>query len=94
MHIRLTPTGQLRWEAPEGETESAAFASLRKAFQTDWREGLFTLAADKITPDDAPTVRYWQALAERYLTGLCHIPGATETFEVERRRRPIAPASS
>ena len=82
MEIRLTPTGQLRWEAPEGETESAVFAPLRKAFQADWREGLFTLAAEKINLD-APTLRYWQALAERYLTGLCHIPGAMETFEVE-----------
>src|SRR5262245_28212792 len=82
MEIRLTPTGQLRWETSEGETESAVFAPLRKAFQADWREGLFTLAAEKIRLDDAPTLRYWQALAERYLTGLCHIPGTTETFEV------------
>src|SRR5215831_12772341 len=82
MEIRLTPTGQLRWEALEGETESAVLASLRKAFQADWREGLFTLAAEKLNTDDAPTLRYWQNLAERYLTGLCHIPGATETFEV------------
>ena len=82
MEIRLTPTGQLRWEAPEGEPESAVFAPLRKAFQADWREGLFTLAAEKLNLD-APTLRYWQALAERYLTGLCHIPGAMETFEVE-----------
>src|SRR5215813_198033 len=82
MEIRLTPTGQLRWEASEGGTESAVLASLRKAFQADWREGLFALAAEKLNTDDALTLRYWQALAERYLTGLCHIPGATATFEV------------
>jgi non-specific serine/threonine protein kinase len=82
MEIRLTPRGQLRWEAPEGEPASAVSALLRKAFQADWCEGLFALAAEKINTDDAPTLRYWQALAERYLTGLCHIPGATETFEV------------
>jgi non-specific serine/threonine protein kinase len=82
MHIRLTPTGQLRWEAPAGGTESATQAALRRAFQADWREGLFTLAADKVTLDEAPTVRYWQALAERYLTSLCHIPGTAVTFEV------------
>src|ERR1041384_3306311 len=81
--IRLTPTGQLRWEAPADGTESAAFASLQKAFHADWRGGLFTLAAEKANLDEAPTVRYWQALAERYLTGLCHIPATTETFEVE-----------
>ena len=83
MEIRLTPTEQLRWEASEGGTESAVLAPLCKAFQADWQEGLFTLAADKINADAVPTLRYWQALAERYLTGLCHIPGATETFEVE-----------
>src|SRR5262245_23900072 len=82
MEIRLTPTGQLRWEAPEGGTESVVLAPLRKAFQADWLEGLFTLAAEKINANDVPTLRYWQALAEPYLTGLCHIPGATETFEV------------
>jgi hypothetical protein len=82
MAIRLTPTGQLRWEASAGETANGRFASLRQAFQADWREGLFTLAADKLNPDDAPTIRYWRGLAERYLTGLCHIPGATESFEV------------
>src|SRR5262245_15680684 len=87
MEIRLTPTGQLRWEAHEGGTASTVLASLQKAFQADWREGLFTLAAEKLNLD-APTLRYWQALAERYLTGLCHIPGATETFEV------VAPSSA
>src|SRR5262249_30489170 len=81
--IRLTPTGQLRWEADADETASAGLASLEKAFQADWREGLFTLAAEKVNLDEAPTVRYWRALAERYLTGLCHIPAAAETFEVE-----------
>jgi hypothetical protein len=83
MEIRLTPTGQLRWEAPEGETASAGFASWQQVFQADWREGLLTLAADKFSTDAAPTVRYWQVLAERYLTGLCQISAATETFEVE-----------
>jgi SNF2 Helicase protein len=82
MEIRLTPTGQLRWEAPEGETASAGFASWQHVFHADWREGLLTLAAEKIHADEAPTARYWQALAERYLTALCHISGATETFEV------------
>ena len=33
MEIRLTPTGQLRWEAPEGETASAGFASCSKCFR-------------------------------------------------------------
>ena len=80
--IRLTPTGHLRWEAPEGGTTSTVWASFQTAFQADWRAGLFTLAAEKLGLDAAPTVRYWQALAERYLTALCHIPATTVTFEV------------
>jgi len=88
MELRLTPAGQLRWESPEQGVEAAALSSLREVFRVDWREGLFTLAADKTDPGDSPTVRYWRELAERYLTGLCHIPGAAETFEVE----PPSPA--
>lgn len=80
--IRLTPMGQLRWEASEDETAAAGLGSLRKAFQVDWREGLFTLAAEKIPVAEWQTLRYWQALAERYLTSLCHIPGTAVTFEV------------
>jgi superfamily II DNA or RNA helicase len=82
MNIRLTPTGHLRWEAPEGGTTSTVLASLQTAFQADWRAGLFTLGVEKLGLEAAPTVRYWQALAERYLTALCHIPATTETFEV------------
>ena len=48
MEIRLTPSGQLRWESSEGGAESTALSSVRKAFQADWREGLFTLAAESL----------------------------------------------
>ena len=88
MAIRLTPKGHLRWDSPEEGAESAAFSSLREVFQSDWRKGLFALAAGKVDPGDSPTLRYWRGLAERYLTGLCHIPGTAETFEVE----PPSPA--
>ena len=88
MAIRLTPTGHLRWESPEEGAEPAALSSLREVFQSDWREGLFTLAAEKLDRGDSPTLRYWRELAERYLTSLCHIPGAAETFDVE----PPSPA--
>ena len=37
MTIRLTPTGQLRWAAPEGETATGGFASLRQAFQAGFQ---------------------------------------------------------
>jgi len=57
--------------------------ALRELFSVDWREGLFTLAAEKIGTGDSLTLRYWQGVAERYLTALCHIPGSAETIEVE-----------
>jgi len=43
------------------------------AFETDWREALFTLAAERVDARDAPALRIWQDIAERYLTALCHL---------------------
>ena len=93
MSIRLTPTGQLRWEAPKdapksddvesNDSASGLIGSVLETFQNDWQEGLFLLAAEKISAENDPTVRYWQDLAQRYLTGLCYIPGSTNTVEVE-----------
>ena len=83
MAIRLTPAGRLRWEPSGDEAVPAGSPSLQSAFEADWREALFTLAADKIPTQDMPSVRYWQQLAERYLTGLCHVPEDAESFEVE-----------
>ena len=93
MDIRLTPAGHLRWE-PSGDEAAPAeesappigeerMRSIRTAFEADWREGLFTLAAEKTPVQDLPGLRYWQQLAERYLTGLCHVPEEAERFEVE-----------
>ena len=83
MAIRLTPAGRLRWESSGDEAAPAGSPPLQSAFETDWREALFTLAADKIPTQDMPGVYYWQQLAERYLTGLCHVPEDAESFEVE-----------
>jgi hypothetical protein len=52
---------------------TAALSGLQKVFERDSLEGLFTLAADKYDTDDSLTLRYWQGLAEQYLTKLCHI---------------------
>ena len=93
MDLRLTPAGHLRWE-PSGDEAAPAeesappigeerVRSIRTAFEADWREGLFTLAAEKTPVQDLPGLRYWQQLAERYLTGLCHVPEEAERFEVE-----------
>ncbi|MFQ5495332.1 MAG: DEAD/DEAH box helicase, partial [Phycisphaerae bacterium] len=62
---------------------------MRKAFSVDWRDGLFTLAAEKIDTGDSLTLRYWQGVAERYVTALCHIPGSAEKIEVA----PPSPAT-
>ena len=83
MGIRLTPVGRLRWEPSPDEAAPGASPSLQGAFETDWREALFTLAAEKTPTRDTPSVRYWQQLAERHLTGLCHVPEDAESFEVE-----------
>ena len=83
LEIRLTPSGSLRFDLSEGESDSPALSKVHKAFETDWRERLFSLAAEKTSPGESLTVRYWQDLAGRYLTGLCHIPEETQTFKVE-----------
>ena len=82
MPLQLTPTAQLRWLSDEGESLSSTLAALRKTFKYDWREGLFLLAAEKIPADDKPTLRYWQDLSARYLTGLCHLPESDVAPEV------------
>ena len=83
MGIRLTPAGRLRWEPSGDEAAPAGAPSLQGVFETDWREALFTLAAEKTPTRDMPSVRYWQQLAERHLTGLCHVPEDAGSFEVE-----------
>lgn len=80
--IRLTPTGHLCWEAPEGQAEPAHLRAFRKVFD-DWREGLFTLAAEKWDTGDSLTLSYWQGVANRYLTALCHIPGSAQQIEID-----------
>ena len=80
--IRLTPAGQLRWEASEDGDEPGQLTRLRRVFSGDWREGLFTLAAEKTPVGDSLTLRYWQGVADRYLTALCHIPESEERIEV------------
>ena len=83
MAIRLTPAGHLRWTSLVEAPPPGELSAIPDLLQANWREGLFTLAADKIDPGDAPTVRFWRDFAERYLTGLCHLPAAAEPIAVE-----------
>jgi len=78
--IRLTPTGQLCWVS-DGES-SATLAALQKAFEHDWQEGMFTLAAEKTDVAGSASLRYIQTIAGCYLTKLCHIPESADTIVV------------
>ncbi|NBB96530.1 MAG: ATP-dependent helicase [Planctomycetes bacterium] len=78
--VYITPGGHLRWQAEAGD--AAALRPAAEAFGRDWREGLFVLAAEKLNVGAATTVAYWRRLAERYLSCLCHIPSAQESFDV------------
>ena len=86
MSIRLTPAGSLRWDSSGDEAggpgPSPGLPSLRSAFETDWREALFILAAEKFPTQGVPNLRYWQQFAQHYLTGLCHVPEDAERVEV------------
>ena len=86
MSVRLTPGGQLSWE-PEpdehGAPVPADLAPVVDAFRADWRGALFTLAAERLPVQEIPSLRYWQQLAEHYLTALCHLPADAKRVAVE-----------
>lgn len=78
MDLGLTPTGGLRWPNGRAQGASGRLQRFERAFETDWREALFALAAAKTDTREWPVLGYWQKLAERHLTALCHLPeGAT-----------------
>lgn len=79
--IRLTPSGNLRWEH-SGTPDEGAHSSLRTLFDASWQEGLFTLAAEKTDTGDSPTLRYWQGVAEQVLMRLCQLPEGTPCHEI------------
>ena len=81
--IRLTPTGQLRWEASSGPSETAVLSGLQEIFERDCFAGLFKLAANKCDTHNSLTLRYWQELAEQYLTRLCHSPESEGDITIE-----------
>ena len=82
MDILLTPAGHLRWEDAKSVEASAALRSVGDAFRRDWPGGLFTLAAEKVPVHEWPCGRYWQRLAEHYVTALCHVPEGAEDIDV------------
>ena len=83
MSLGLTPAGRLRWAHRNGDSLPPALAGLQPAFDADWREALFTLAADRVDTQGAPAARFWQQIAERHLVALCHLPEHGQNVEVE-----------
>ncbi|MYN63673.1 MAG: DEAD/DEAH box helicase [Acidobacteria bacterium] len=83
MSLGLTPAGHLRWTPRDGDPVPPAIAPLQTAFEADWREALFTLAADRTDTHEAPDARFWQEIAERHLTALCHLPEHESRVAVE-----------
>ena len=88
MSLGLTPAGHLRWAPVAGDPVPPAVARLESAVAADWREALFTLAADRIDTQASPPARFWQQIAERYLTALCQLP------EQDVRIQVAAPAAA
>ena len=83
MSLGLTPAGHLRWVPEDARPVPPAMARLEPAFSADWRDALFTLAADRVDTQGAPAARFWQQFAGRHLTALCHLPERETRIEVE-----------
>lgn len=86
--IRLTPTGRLNLFA--SNTDPAPTV-LTEAFDHDWREGLFLLAA-RGDLSLSPSMRYWAGIAADYLTRLCHVPDTAvqvESTETNSLKHPL-----
>ena len=72
----LTPQGHLHCRPDDGA--GADPAGPAGAFERDWREGLFLLAARKDGGPEDPATRYWRQWGQRYLVALCHTPASLE----------------
>ena len=72
MSIGLTPDGNPNWASRPGD--DAASSRLQHAFDTDWREALFTMAAERIDRPGSPELTFWREFAERHLAALCRVP--------------------
>jgi non-specific serine/threonine protein kinase len=83
--IRLHPQGRLGFDCSDQEmSESPALKRLRDAFASDWRAGLFALAADMKTAHASLTIRFWRRIAASYLTKICHFPEDESPGQVGR----------
>ncbi|MFW6326484.1 MAG: DEAD/DEAH box helicase [Desulfovermiculus sp.] len=81
--IRLHPQGKLIFDSSKQEAQdSPALERLRDTFASDWRAGLFTLAADTRLTHASLTMRFWRGIAAAYLTRICHLPESDQSVQV------------
>lgn len=69
--LKLTPANTLVWTDQDAAPDAPKH--LKKAFQHNWCEGVFLLAADKVSTEAFPELRFWQNLGNHTLTALCHL---------------------
>ncbi len=72
--LQLSPAGHLRWLPGDPAAAEDLDAELGRSFDSDWRQGLFGLAARRPPLAAWPGLRYWQSIAGHYLLALCHVP--------------------
>ena len=80
MSIGLTSAGRPRWVPLPGDDVAAQ--RLQRAFDTDWREAVFTMAAERIDVAGSPGLLFWREIADRHLTALCQVPDDTAPLSV------------
>lgn len=83
MSLGLTPTGDLRWTGAGDPEIPGELKRIERAFDGDWREALFMLAAERADTRNTPALRYWQSIADRHLAALCHLPEEAASPSVE-----------
>ena len=81
--IRFTPTGTLCLDNIDEFEALPYLFDLQQMFAKDWREGWFHLAADKLSFDHQPSLRFWKEIAKEYVTRLCHLPEEEEFSPLE-----------
>lgn len=82
--IRLTPLGHPRWdESAASPSAPPEIEPVRRAFDEDWRAGLFDLAAGKIDVSFSPTLGFWRSFGGGFLAALCHLPADARPEEAD-----------
>ena len=77
--ITLSPSGRLSLNP----TDDHDLDSLSTAFNRNWCEGLFALAARRDSWSAYPELKFWSNLAAIYLTRLCHTPQDIDEADIE-----------